>query len=308
MRRPVLVTGSHRSGTTWTGRMLSLSREAGYIHEPLNPKRVPGWARQEIPYWWLYVCDDNEEQYEPVVREIVEFRYPLLRNATKARGVKPIALLLQDSSRSLVYRARRLRPLLKDPFALFSSEWLAARFDMDVVVMIRHPAAFASSLKRLNWQFGFKSWLSQELLLRDWLGHLEDQMRDYATRNVDVIDQAILMWNAMHESILRLRQRHRSWIFVRHEDLAKNPLTGFQTLYGHLDLHWDDRVESKVARFSGAENPGEVPRWRHGSIRRDSQGASKTWLNRLSREEIERIRVGVGAVSKWFYTDDDWTA
>lgn len=89
MRRPILVTGSHRSGTTWTGRMLALSGDAGYIHEPLNPKRAPGWARREIPYWWLYVCDDNEDEYEPILRDIIEFRYPFARNAAKVKGLKP---------------------------------------------------------------------------------------------------------------------------------------------------------------------------------------------------------------------------
>lgn len=35
--RPILVTGVHRSGTMWAGRMLGLPRGIGYIHEPFDP-------------------------------------------------------------------------------------------------------------------------------------------------------------------------------------------------------------------------------------------------------------------------------
>ena len=48
-----------------------------------------------------------------------------------------------------------LRPLLKDPIAIMSCEWLAETFNMDVIVVIRHPAAFVASLKVAGWEFAF---------------------------------------------------------------------------------------------------------------------------------------------------------
>ena len=35
--RPILVTGAHRSGTTWVGKMLALAPGVAYVHEPFNP-------------------------------------------------------------------------------------------------------------------------------------------------------------------------------------------------------------------------------------------------------------------------------
>ena len=37
--RPILVTGSHRSGSTWLGQMIGASDAVGYIHEPFNIDR-----------------------------------------------------------------------------------------------------------------------------------------------------------------------------------------------------------------------------------------------------------------------------
>ena len=36
MNNPILVTGSHRSGTTWVGKMLAADSDTAYISEPLN--------------------------------------------------------------------------------------------------------------------------------------------------------------------------------------------------------------------------------------------------------------------------------
>lgn len=51
------------------------------------------------------------------------------------------------------------RALLKDPFAVFSVPWFAKKLNCQIVITVRHPAAFASSLQRLGWNFDFKDLL-----------------------------------------------------------------------------------------------------------------------------------------------------
>jgi hypothetical protein len=48
------------------------------------------------------------------------------------------------------------RLIIKDPIGALSSDWLARNFDLEVVVLVRHSAAFAASLKRLNWRHPFE--------------------------------------------------------------------------------------------------------------------------------------------------------
>jgi hypothetical protein len=42
---PILVTGAHRTGTTWVGKMLAASPQVAYISEPLNVWHRPGVLR-----------------------------------------------------------------------------------------------------------------------------------------------------------------------------------------------------------------------------------------------------------------------
>jgi len=281
--------------------MLCLSGEAGYIHEPLNPVRRPNWMGRPVPYWYVYITHENAHLYEADIERVMQFRYPWIRNAVRLRKPEHAGMLVSDLARGLRPRARRARPLLKDPFALFSAEWFARRYGAHIVVTIRDPVAFVGSIKRLNWQFKFKTLLSQGALLRDWLQPFEEDMRRCRDNDIDVVEQGIVLWNALHHAIARMRVEHPEWSFVRHEDLARDPLAGFHGLYRACGLRWDEDVANKVRAFSTADTGSELPMWRHGSVKRNSSGATETWKLRLTDEEVARVRAGTSEVAASFY-------
>lgn len=285
--------------------MLALSPGVGYVHEPFNVQKWPGWTPKRLPYWYLYVCEENEHEYAPLMEDVLRFRYPI-HTLAAARDLQAVVRMALDWPFSLLYRAQGLRPLVKDPIALMSAEWLAERFGMDVVVMIRHPAGFAGSLKRLDWRFEFRNWADQPLLLRDLIEPYEEQIRDYARRERDLIDQAVLMWNVTHHVIQGFREHHPDWSFVRHEDLTEEPLKGFRSLFDRLDLEWDGVAEDAIVRHSTDRRRGEVPTYLHQTVRRDSRAARWTWRNRLSAEEQRRVREGTADVAGAFYSEEDW--
>ncbi|HEV2756309.1 MAG TPA: sulfotransferase [Actinomycetota bacterium] len=305
MTRPILVTGSHRSGTTWAGRMLCASRAAGYVHEPFNPNRSPGWFPEPLPYWFMYLTEENAVPYERDVERLLAFRYPL-RALARARSPRALARQLPEIARSIGYRAQRRRTLLKDPMALFSAEWLARRFGMDVVVMIRHPAAFVGSIKKLNWGFDYeRNWLAQDLLMRDLLGRWAGHFEGYEGE-VDLVGEGIVMWNAMYDVVRGYRERHPDWHFVRYDDLADDPMAGFRDLYERLGLPWDERAQDAVMESTSEANVKDVPAWRRRAIKRDSRAAKRTWGQRLTPEEVERVRRETAEVAAPFYSEKDW--
>lgn len=286
--------------------MLCASREAGYLHEPFNPNRSPGWFPQPLPYWFMYLTDENAGPYERDVENLVHLRYPLLRSLSRSRSARQLAQQAPEIARSAVYRAGRRRTLLKDPMALFSAEWLSRTFEMDVVVTIRHPAAFVSSIKKLNWGFDYeRNWLAQDLLMRDLLGPWADSFRGYRGE-VDLVGEGIVMWNAMYDVVRGYRERHPDWHFVKYDDLADDPQSGFRDLYGRAGLTWDERAQREVTRSSNESNVKEVSTRRRRAIRRDSRAAKRTWTQRLSPDEIDRVREGVAEVAASFYEDEDW--
>ena len=285
--------------------MLCLSGEMGYVHEPFNPNRTPGWFPFRPPYWFMYVDESNESHYAPYVERMLDFRYPYV-SLTQARSARGIAQQLPEVARSVAYRLGGRSLLIKDPMALFASPWLAKRFGARVVVTIRNPAAFVGSIKRLNWGFDYeRNWLPQDGLMRDHLGRFRESFVGYEGE-VDLVGEGILLWEVLYDFVAQMRRQHEDWIFVRHEDLARDPIGGFEALYRALGLRWSDRVESAVAASASESNPKDVPTWRRRVVKRDSRAATMSYRERLTPQELARVRAELVEPARAFYEPDEW--
>jgi hypothetical protein len=304
-RKPILVTGSHRSGTTWVGKMIAASPQIGYIHEPFNLLHRPGIYTAKLPYWFFYVTEENEAPYYEPMKNTLAFRFSLSAELPTIRTLRHAGRTVRNYKNFSLYRFRHAIPLLKDPIALFSAEWLAARFDMNVITLIRHPAAFASSLRRLNWTHNFNGFLQQPMLMRDHLAPFADEIEEYAKNKQDILDQAILLWRSMHHVILKYQNAHKDWTFLRHEDMSEDPKQHFMYLYKSLNLEFTDQVKATIDDYTNASNPSD-PQKMHVLTKRDSKSNIKSWKKKLTEEEITHIRTKVEDVAHVFYTDADW--
>jgi len=252
--KPILVTGSHRSGSTWVGQMLATAPHIAYIQEPFNIDINIGTIPTILPLWFQNITDKETKLYKSTFENLMQYKYPLVNNIKKVKSLRHAAQVVKGQGLFLWYKINNKIPLLKDPIAIFSSEWLSATFDMNIVVLIRHPAAFCSSLKIKDWQFDFSN-LQQESLINGYLLKYKDEIQEYSTNKKDLIDQAILLWNIIYHTINIYKSKHPEWIFVRHEDLSKNPIEEFQTLYNKLNLQFTDKVKSKILKSTGTPPP-----------------------------------------------------
>jgi hypothetical protein len=301
---PILVTGTHRSGTTWVGKMLAADACTGYVSEPLNVLHRPGVFRTKVRYWYQYICEENENEYLPAFHELLEFDYHLWDEIWSLRSRRDVLRMGRDFFIFYNGLMRGLRPLLKDPFAVFSTPWFAKRLNCRVVIAVRHPAAFASSLKRLHWPFDFQDLLDQPLLMRDHLEPYREEMQ--STRRDDVIGQAALLWKLIYRVVHTTRELHPDFLIVRHEDLSLDPIPGYRALYESLGLEFSPRVEKTILNSSNSENPVELSRKKVHAIKLDSRANVDSWKKRLTAEEIQRIRKVTEDVSTLYYSDAEW--
>jgi hypothetical protein len=301
---PILVTGAHRTGTTWVGKMLAASPQVAYLSEPLNVWHRPGVLCAPVSKWYTLICTENEAQYLPAFRDMLGFRYGLWREMRSLHSRKDFLRMGRDFSIFLRGWLLRQRPLIKDPFAVFSAPWFAERLGCHVVITVRHPAAFASSLKRLDWPFDFCDLLEQPLLMQNWLDVDRAEMESIARD--DVIGQAALLWRMIYRVVARMMKLHPSFIVVRHEDLSLDPALGYRDLYAALDLDFTPQVEATILNASSSENPTELSKKKVHAVKLDSRANLDNWKKRLSAEEITRIRKMTGKTAKLFYSDEEW--
>ena len=310
VKKPVLVTGSHRSGSTWVGRMIAEAPGMVYIHEPFSVSDPPGRGicNSEFKYWFTYITRENEADFYQPLKNMLELRYDLAGALKSITSVKNFKQLKAEHGEFRKYGRQGSTPLLKDPFAFFSSEWMAERFDMIVIVVIRHPAAFVSSIKKLSWSHPFSHFLEQPLLLQHLLYPFESEIREYAAREHDFVDQAILLWRLFHYTVLNYQRDHKDWIFVRHEDLSRDPVHGFKNLFSRLNLEFSADVQQVIETYSHPANPSETDAMvgSEVSLKRNSRLNISNWKKRLTQFEINKIRNKTEDISGFFYTDEDW--
>jgi len=301
---PILVTGAHRSGSTWAGRMLAADSQTAYISEPLNVLHRPGIYGANVKYWYQYICDENEGDYLPAFHQLLDFDYHLLDAIRSIRSPKDFLRMGRDFT--IFYNALMSgqRALIKDPFAVFSAQWFAKKLNCRVVVTVRHPAAFVSSLQRLGWSFDFNDLLNQPLLMRDHLEKYRDEMA--SIKADDVIGQASLLWKMIYASVHASRQLDPGLIAVRHEDLSRDPVNRYHDLYSKLDLEFTPRVQKFIENASSSENPTELSRKKTHSVKLDSLANIKNWKKRLSEEDVRRVRKMTEEVSYLYYSDEEW--
>jgi hypothetical protein len=302
--QPILVTGMPRSGTTWVGRMLTASRQVGYINEPFNLAVSPGTFRIPVGHWYEYISAANEGQILPHLSRALEFEYPLRRELRRCRNRTDLLHTLR-SWRGFV-RSRHRRPLVKEPHAVFSIPWFAGRLASDVVVTVRHPAAVVSSWKRLDWSFDFSNLLDQPTLMQDWLEPFRLEMQAALAPDKTLVDRVALLWGVIYSVIDRQRERCPRLHVVRQEDLSREPVEEYAKLYDAVGLSFTSAAADAVRAASSQENPKETNPENPHETRIDSRANLENWRRRLSSDELGRIRRLTETTADLYYSRLDW--
>ncbi len=301
---PLLVTGIHRSGTSWIGRMLAAGGGLTYANEPLSVSHRLGVLGMDVKHWYAYIIEENEAEYLPAFQKLSALRYQFSKELRTIRSRKDILRLGRDLFLFTAGRMRGNRVLFKDPFASFSMPWFADRLNCQVVVSIRHPAGFAGSLKRLGWPFQIEDLLAQPLLMRDYLE--QDRAALEAVATDDVIGRASLLWKVLYRAVHQTLQKRPGLIAVRHDDLSREPVQGFKELYQKLGYVYTPKVEDAILNTSSSENPTRLAKNKTHSVKLDSRANLDNWKKILTPEEIVRVRKLTDGVSQLFYSDNEW--
>ncbi|HSO53721.1 MAG TPA: hypothetical protein VL330_13445, partial [Actinomycetes bacterium] len=85
---------------------------------------------------------------------------------------------------------------------------------------------------------------------------------------------------------------------VRHEDLSADPVPAFRSLYGRLGLPFGPDAERAILAATSAGSGGGAMRWsvsgggvsKTAARRLDSRANLQVWRERLTPEEVARVR------------------
>lgn len=257
----------------------------------------------KLKSWFFYIDENNQAKFKDLIEKTLDYRLSF-SNQEKISIVKYLRFL----KLSMEYKYHRLsnnRPLIKDPIAFFSAEWISKSFDCKVIVTVRHPAPFIASLKVKNWKFDFNNFLDQKNLMNKLKPFNEEIQIISRSKNSSIIDQGILLWKIFTYQTNQYMEEHSNWIFVRHMDLVNNPEKNFKQIIRYCDLEYTKTTKNFLKKTISSKNPKEV--MTSSNIYRDTNSILTLWKERLTTSEILKIRNSVDEYYYYFYEDDDWS-
>lgn len=218
----------------------------------------------------------------------------------KARLIIKLQRLLYATT----YRLGRWpRPLLKDPVAALSAEFLATHYNVNVVVTIRHPVAVVNSINRVGWRYdGYGHFLDTQLI-NDWLYPFKS---DLQREPADIIEESAIYWKCINFVLNEYIKRNSNWIVKRHEDISLDPIKHFDDIYTRLGLPFTDTVKARIKKLRLHIILNNAPSNVTHHLQRDSRALAHSWKQTVGEDEIKRIRELTESVASQLYNDDEW--
>jgi hypothetical protein len=309
-RSPVLVTGAHRSGTTWVGKVLASAPGTVHLQEPFHVTFPNPYIGVRMKRWFQFYSNDGDSPAKQAFRDAFSLRLRTppfeWRQLKKPRA---FAGQYRFVLRSGLLRWRNnYRVVMKDPIALLSTPWLVRNFGVRPIVLVRHPAAFVSSLRIKNWFFDYHNLLDQPGLINELFPEERPHIEEVARRQFgDIIPEAAYLWKLLNLVVAQFRRDHPDWIILKHEDLSSNPAEEFRNLFTRVGLPFTPASAASVRNTTSREDERYVQCSTDPlDVTRNSVENVAVWKKRLTAEEVARIRAVVEDVSHEFYSDGEW--
>jgi hypothetical protein len=298
----VLVVGVPRSGTSWIGQVLGSTPGAVYLSEPDNHEHVPfavraksglpgrfyphlpaGFEAPAYEFLWRAALEggDSRATFEGARRRLAS---RLLKRATSddvlesvvrpsdaplgLRVVKRIAIPERPA-----HRAENL--VVKSVHAQLALEWLAARFPIRVVLVLRDPLSVLSSWKTMGW---LASGGALDELGRGSAAELERELRVQPSAGGAALADAAQLIALLTSALLEAARRRPEWQVAAHEELCERPHDSFPQLAHALGLGWDASVDGLLDELN---RPGTGY-----DTTRVSSGLADVWRQRLTDDEV----------------------
>jgi hypothetical protein len=256
-RRPVLVTGVPRSGTTWLARLLATAPGTALAgREPMNPRgrqyalggTLDGWTRLREP------TPGQERRLRAAYRGLNPFVY-------SRYGTRQYAAPLPGT-----------RLVVKDPCALLAIAPVSRITGAVPVLVYRHPGAVLASFRRMGW--------------RPRVDEVRDLLPGLAPADADPATELAAFWAAMHRAALDDLAGIPEAVVVSHSELAHSGAAGGAALFRALGLETSDRTTAELTK-QGSQVA--VAAGRLHDFDRAPAAVAEAWRTKLPADDLDIV-------------------
>ena len=229
------------------------------MYEPFNVHA----GLKEIQHQFEIVGANNftTERLAAVVDGIEHLRLPSWKAPIKPTD-NVIRRLLKHGVGGLGRRSYlkcRLNPFIntlvwKDPLAAFMAKDVAQRYGTPVLVTVRPPQAVAASFKRMSWRPD-----PNAIVDAFWQVGWDDHglRKQFGSRFHEPTVAAAAVWWLVYSKLVDWAASCANIQFVSVQDMVKDPVRIYRSLYEKFELPWSSRIERRVRSEYSQEHIAE---------------------------------------------------
>jgi hypothetical protein len=328
LRRPLVIAGMPRSGSTWTFGALERDPSLLSLKEPdSEAERASAiWAKRGTGRFPVLAPGDRNDTYRLLWAWILDgaAETPRLRMGGQIlRAVSPPTLGKASRLRSLPTRERRRylrggfspamwlagelarrpvvrrnpdldghRLLVKTVHAPLAMDWLGTEFEIDALVLLRHPGSILASWINLDLDAQYVPFSEVPAVRRVAEGW------GVPPPGPDHLERMIWQVGVLTTALEQSAANHPDWVVRTHEQLCREPAQEFRRLYAELGLAWNEEVEAYVVEN---DRPGKGFRTRR--VAADLPG---DWKKRLTQHQIDEMQRVLARFPLKTWSDDDF--
>ncbi len=153
-----------------------------------------------------------------------------------------------------------------------SVQWLAATFDLEVLVLLRHPAAVLASWQSLG--------LPEHYVRLERVPEVRRRCEEWGVPlpGPDELEHTVWLLGVLLTS-LEQAARDSGFALRTHEQMCLSPVDEFRALYRELGLEWTDMADHNLYSLN---RPGQG--W---TVERAAEDQPDLWKTRLSPATVE---------------------
>ena len=287
IKKPIIISGIPRSGTTPLGSVISSIKGFSMIYEPFNANQGIIDVQFNYPYPGKNI---SVEEFQSIFKNLVQFKSSFnkgyLKNDSLAKRI--FKTFFGNESSLSYFRAKKNSSanqlLIKDPFLLFSSKELC--LNHKVIICHRPLLPLAASFKRMKWDF-------KEF--EDLINFFPpNNIKSYWFKASDKISSnvvgAIQFYELFYHYINNINPNKNLYFFSQ-QKFSTNPIEEITNVLKWLELE----VSDEIIQLSQSLNKGKssqihIP---DESIQHDSnynkKYSNKYYKSVLTKDEIELI-------------------
>lgn len=301
----VFIAGSARSGTTWLARIFDSHPNTFYLHEPdlvVYSSDFPVVPNLDQLSTNIPMAEDflqrllrsrplkavasrptfDKTYRNGLARRVREGVIVALRGAEQLAGRRVEAVPVPDMITSTP--AEPISFVLKSVNALARLPlYAAARPDMPIIHILRHPCGVAASGLR-----GIKSGkMRKSRIFKGVLALPPAQRRgldEETVQSLSPLQARMWSWVILNEWAMEQKPPNCNWHTLRYEDLCAAPLEESKKLFAACGLSWQKQTEDFLRQGMEAGNTDE-----YFSVIRNPSEPMNRWRKELSAQEIEEV-------------------